>query len=80
VIESADGETCMLRQRYSETMLRPGEYGFGTVGDGTGGLRDGCGGAVDRSGWAAVTTNLNNQLPAPGCVAGLAGRGPIEIG
>jgi len=23
-IESADGETCLLRQRYSETMLRPG--------------------------------------------------------
>src|SRR6266699_3497674 len=23
-IESADGETCLLRQRYSESMLRPG--------------------------------------------------------
>jgi uncharacterized protein (TIGR00369 family) len=25
VIESADGQTCMLRQRYSEKMLRPGD-------------------------------------------------------
>ena len=23
-IESADGQTCLLRQRYSERMLRPG--------------------------------------------------------
>ena len=24
IIESADGETCLLRQRYSDSMLRPG--------------------------------------------------------
>jgi uncharacterized protein (TIGR00369 family) len=59
-IESADGETCLLRQRYSERMLRPG----GTISGPTlMGLAD-CAmyvvllSAIGPVG-LAVTTNLN---------------------
>jgi uncharacterized protein (TIGR00369 family) len=59
-IESADGETCLLRQRYSERMLRPG----GTISGPTlMGLAD-CAmyvvllSAIGPIG-LAVTTNLN---------------------
>ena len=49
-IESADGETCLLRQRYNERMLRPGGTVSGPDADGDGRFRDVCGAAVgDRT-------------------------------
>jgi uncharacterized protein (TIGR00369 family) len=66
-IESADGETCLLRQRYSERMLRPG----GTVSGPTlMGLAD-CAmyvvllSAIGPVG-LAVTTNLNINFLSKG--------------
>jgi uncharacterized protein (TIGR00369 family) len=59
-IESADGETCLLRQRYSDTMLRPGGIVSGPT---LMALADYAMYAVLLSaigpGGLAVTTNLN---------------------
>ena len=44
-IESADGATCLLRQRYSDQMLRWRD-GVGTHANGTCGLRHVCGAAL----------------------------------
>src|SRR5438874_3396189 len=45
-IESADGTTCLLRQRYSDQMLRPGGTVSGPDADGAGRLRHVCGAAL----------------------------------
>ena len=75
-IESADGETCLLRQRYSERMLRPG----GTISGPTlMGLAD-CAmyvvllSAIGPVG-LAVTTNLNINFLRKG----LAGQDVLAV-
>src|SRR4051812_45487836 len=82
-IESADGETCLLRQRYSERMLRPG----GTISGPTlMGLAD-CAmyvvllSAIGPVG-LAVTTNLTiNFLRKGGPGAGgVAGAKTLKLG
>jgi len=58
-IESADGETCLLRRRYDDRMLRPA-HGVGRDADGDGRCRDVCGAALAIGPVGlAVTTNLN---------------------
>ena len=48
-IEHADGETCLLRQRYSERMLRPGGTVSGPTLMALADLRHVCGAARRRS-------------------------------
>ena len=76
-IESADGESCLLRQRYSDRMLRPG----GTVSGPTLMALADCAmyvvllSAIGPVG-LAVTTNLNiNFLRKGAARAGCAGGG-----
>ena len=75
-IESADGETCLLRQRYNERMLRPG----GTVSGPTlMAMADFAMYVVLLSAIGpvglAVTTNLNINFLRKGTGAGCAGGG-----
>jgi hypothetical protein len=76
-IQNADGETCLLRQRYSDRMLRPGGHRLRSDADGARRLRHVCGAALGHGpGRAGGDDKPQHQLSAKGG----AGRRPARRG